>query len=683
MPWRRCAPSWIVGLAAGAAASAMRPSRSAAELLVGPSSQGVPAQATRRKSSMQMQADSRMAAAVERLEELTRHNSRSKVQLEQHVLHSNMTKVEFGHATGEHGLEWMDMIVTRVTGQARRKGVRVGWKIYQVDGKSVQSDDEIFLRLQDAKWQWRSCDVWFITDMISIRQEQARDRAEKIQAEAERLARLPFEGVNDATHMEQVAAEFTTACQFDRLEDRAVTLAQLHRVIKWTGAHCHRWRDRVTKLKLKVDTMCLQNLNHWLLMPATKDKGCSFMELLAKERQTPNWFVICSFGEQLEGFVQCLKLQARTRKLGADATFWIAAFAYRQHSLSLEQDLSDDPRKSGFFRAMATSDFKVLMTLDVKMANGMPMTPFTRIWCEYEALQVCDQTHAVFDIACFMENKATLITMGLTDEEKEMEASTAGSGCKAKAEREKVFNSDIIDFGLRIHMQRAESTNFEHRVRILNSLSKREPLAAPLEDHESYRKANKRLQGLFALANWRRIMTANAEPQSEMQKLQERLADALRNDTWRETLDLSISFTPGNIEKLALLARSFSPSLRELKLDMKAMGIGDDSMPVLAASLPAELETLRLDLSQNPEITNWGVTTFVDKLPPKMQKMSVVLKDTAVTKQFKDSCDTLDGIKKCILAEAQKGSICHTINLTPIQDKHRKGMNYTHELSKV
>jgi hypothetical protein len=672
----------------------MRATRSAAELLVGAGSQpGLTRNKTGGPTRRELVAEHRMIT-MSRMEEMCRSGSRSKLLLDSHVSLSSMTKVEFGHATGEHGLEWEDCYVTKVTGQARRKGVMVGWKIYMVDGKPVKSAHEIFHQMQEAKYQWRGFTVYFNTDMPAIRREHKDVRNSEIQAEVERLARLPFEGVHDPTHMEQVNTEFVWTAAFDRAEDRAVTLAQLNRVVKWTDAHCHRWRDPVTKLKLQVETMTMGQLNHWLIKPATKEipvkdiavkeKGCSLMELLAVKPQPPDWFICCSMNEQLKGLFLNMKIHKETRKLKDDTAFWMGPFAYRQHWHGRDEELNyDDPKKSAFYRAMAMAKFQVLMPLDMKTFNGNLMTPFTRIWSNHCALQICGHPEAILDIAAVQDGKAQLITMGLTDEEKDMEMTAAGSGYKVKAEREKFFSKEVINFGLNINIQRGESSNPEHRVRILNGLAGRSRDLAPLEDHPGYIDANRKLQALIALTCWRKIMTAVAEAQSEMQKMQERLADTIRNDLWRESLDLSISFTPGNIEKLALLGRSLPPTLRDLKLDMRGMNLTDETFISLAASMPNSLEALRLDVSGNAEITNYGVTQFTEKNPQKLTKQSLGLKNTSVTKEFLDHSDTLEGIKKQIWEETQKGSLCHTYNFAPHLDKSRKGMSYTHELTKV
>merc|ERR1712151_1492858 len=110
--------------------------------------------------------------------------------------------------------------------------------------------------------------------------------------EEARLARLPFEGTQDSTHLEQVRGEFKFQGYVERVEDRAITLKQLERVVRWTADHCHRWRDACTRHRLHIDSMNLYHVNDWLIKPATRQDDCSFLELLTAQKQPPSWFVI-------------------------------------------------------------------------------------------------------------------------------------------------------------------------------------------------------------------------------------------------------------------------------------------------------------------------------------------------------------------------------------------------------
>jgi len=172
------------------------------------------------------------------------------------------------------------------------------------DTTLVKAELESQGRFEEAKWQWRNCSVHFVTDLLAIRAEQARARAAKIQAEAERLARLPFEGAHDPRHLEQVQEEYKFQGYVEGAEHRAIGTLDLKRIMEWTSRHCHRWRDPRTRQKLHMDMMNLYQLNHWLIRPATLEKDCSFSELLTKEKQMPTWFVIHWWGEKVTDFLR-------------------------------------------------------------------------------------------------------------------------------------------------------------------------------------------------------------------------------------------------------------------------------------------------------------------------------------------------------------------------------------------
>ena len=93
----------------------------------------------------------------------------------------------------------------------------------------------------------------------------------------------------------------------------------------------------------------------------------------------------CRFGssptpglEPIKLFLACLRRHATIRELSvtqALATYWVCAYANNQWVL--EDAISDNPRKTSFYKAMQLSH-GVLLVLD---SNA---TPFSRIWCCFE-----------------------------------------------------------------------------------------------------------------------------------------------------------------------------------------------------------------------------------------------------------------------------------------------------------
>jgi hypothetical protein len=580
-----------------------------------------------------------------------------------------MTKLEFGHANGDHGLHFEGTVVKRVDSQAKKIGVKPGWKIYVVDGHVCNSDEDIFLRLQEAKWQWRSCFVYFCTDMAMIRAEQARTRAAMIQAEMERVAKLPFEGANDNRHLAQLKEEFSFKGSIDKVEERAITPAQLQKVIAFAKGHCHRWRDcapkdvsRTAGQKLHIDFMNLYHVNYWVIKPSTQEKNCSFVEMLTSEKQKAKFFAIHYWGERILDFSKCIEFHAKTRSLGQDSGYWVSAYANRQHGPLNEG--TDFPKKMGFYKAMVASNFHVVITLDPKAPYQGPCSAFQRIWCDLEISMCVEPPNAVVDVICLQASGRTaMVTRGLTDEEDTMEYNNPGTGWKAKSDREKSFNPEtLMQYGMGIQIDTAEAMEPKDENKILNHIAGRELHLPVAEKHESYTKFNKRLHALFALVTWRRVF-AGADADTHTQQL--RLMDALKVDPGRKSLSLSLAFANNFEEKLVIVMKNLSPGLKELNLNLQGTNITDERLVSTAALLPPALESIKLDLSNNPTITDVGVANFTEKLHARIKEQQLLLKATSVSKELASHADDLDSIRQYIKEEAEKGAMCTTINLLP------------------
>lgn len=637
----------------------MRPSRSAAELIVGgsisrPSSGQGPDKKLRPLSALGSSHGSKSQAFLPGLPSLTR--------------------LEFGHANGDHGLYWDGTLVVKVAAQALKLGVRPGWKIHMIDGHVVHDGNDIWMRLQEAKWQWRSCYVSFITDTAFIRSERAMTRLQAIKAEEERKSLLPFEGNHDQKHLAQIAEEFVFQGLIEKPEDRAISFEQLQRVVKWSKDHCHRWRDpssseesRTSGMKLNMDFMSIFHLHHWLIRPATKHKACSMIELITGQKQTPAWCVIHWWGERVCDFMKCLECQVNVRGMPHSTCFWVAAFAIRPH---LSSDDSVDPIKTRFVRATEASRSRVLLMFDARKEHSGPCTALNRLWCVYELAACAENPKIVLDIVTVQGSKSTLLMRGFNDEEQVLESRNPGSGFRAKTEREKAFSLEIVERALDIKIQTASVADPHDRNRLLNCLAGRELTLPAMEEHEGYIRANKRISALLALSFWRRVIVAAGNEQVST-RLQTRMADAIRNDIWRSSMDVCMAFCVANgpEEKLALLTKSLPPNLRELRLDLSGLDIVNESMAPLAAALPRELEDLTINLAHNTQIDNIGLTSFINALPAKQRNVNLNLGSTSISQEFQERCDSLDGLRQQIMYEAQKGSVCIITNLCPSPDR--------------
>lgn len=132
---------------------------------------------------------------------------------------------------------------------------------------------------------------------------------------------------------------------------------------------------------------CFQNGNplrtHLLLLSSLLQPvaTCCTLRLVAEnaEAQLPLWFVSHAWLEPIKLFLACLRCHAIIRHLQAEGAkppaYWVCAYANNQHIL--DEAISDNPRKTSFFKAMQLCQ-GVLLVLDTLC------TPFTRIWCCFE-----------------------------------------------------------------------------------------------------------------------------------------------------------------------------------------------------------------------------------------------------------------------------------------------------------
>jgi len=300
-----------------------------------------------------------------------------------------------------------------------------------------------------------------------------------------------------------------------------------------------------------------------------------------------------------------------------------------------------------------------------------PAYAVNRLWCCYELAMFLDQPKLCLDIAVYKRPKPLLIAHGFTEIEEDLEMANNGAGYKAKLDREKELSLELIERTLDVKIQSAQASGSTERNHILNYFAGRDLHLTPIEEPSQYQTLNKRLQGLFAVAFWRRVVCSTAND-ANTHAAQQRITDVLRGDIWRTSLDLCLSYCVATApeEKLALLARSFPTSgIKELRLDLKGLEIFDENLPALATNLPLELEELNLDLSFNTQISNFGITNFVNALPAKMRELTLGLSQTSVSPEFQDRRDSLEGLRQQIIHEAQKGSVCNVVNLCPSPDR--------------
>ncbi|CAE7038474.1 unnamed protein product [Symbiodinium natans] len=597
----------------------MRASRSAASLILGGSHPKL------------VGTTELKAASLNGLKTLTRPRSAGRLvtprkELSAGLKPQTLLKLEFRFEKGGHGLQWQNLIVTGVKGQAKDLGVQIGWRIYMVDGMLMNTGTEVWQKLQDAMWQWRTVTVVFFTDYRAIRMEEKIKEEEEERREAERLAKLPFTSTSDEKHLEQLKQEFMFQGYIDHAEDRAITLQQLQRVVDFSKDHCHRWRDtqpsymsRNAGRKVHIDHMNWCHLHEWLVRPACAEKDCSLVELLTNQEQPPAFYLVHYWGDLVLNCLEGIKVHMQSRNLDQSTPYWLACCANRPHSL--QDAFCPDLKATCFYKAMGAAKFQVVLLVDPKTDSNLLATCLSRLWCMYELCMCLDHPAAQLDLVqTKLEikspvKKASMVTQFLTPEEKDAELRTTNSGYKAKNDREKQFSLQIMEMALGVSVERAQITNQQDKRQILNIFAHRDLNEQAAEKHEAYGQVSARLRALFALAFWRRVMGGNVSD-SDVHRVQGKLVEALHTGLRQKSLELDMAFMQVCSEKLKMLRACLPSSLQELKLDLRETELRNEDVIALAAGLPRDLEDLSLNLAGNEDLNDDGVEVGVGMAHP-------------------------------------------------------------------
>ena len=176
------------------------------------------------------------------------------------------------------------------------------------------------------------------------------------------------------------------------VEYRGITLHQLRAVKANVRRLCvkEEWTDRHDVL-LTPEAVTLYDVNKYIIVPFTKEAKKSFVTCLPSTAgpQPPRFFMSHWWGESVADFIKCLEQAVRDfarnhtdeddRRGGgmtADTPVWICAYGNNQHSLG--DDITTDPKDSGFAKAMEVSKGRTMTILD---KGGIV---FTRVWCVFE-----------------------------------------------------------------------------------------------------------------------------------------------------------------------------------------------------------------------------------------------------------------------------------------------------------
>mmetsp|Transcript_12011 Transcript_12011/g.26896 ORF Transcript_12011/g.26896 Transcript_12011/m.26896 type:complete len:624 (-) Transcript_12011:164-2035(-) len=392
-----------------------------------------------------------------------------------------------------------------------------------------------------------------------------------------------------------------------KVEHRGITIRQLKSVEDVAVKACDAklWKDtappqysKTSGLALEMSFLNLYHANTWIIMPATKKDNCSMVELLCtnKTGQIAQWFLSHWWGEAIRECVACLQEHMKHRGRSEDDSYWICAYANRQHDIGAS-GISADPKDTGFYRALALAK-GVLILLDGKKEASGPSTTLSRIWCGFEDYVAATsdenfKAKLLIDIATVKAHDATpdIIVDGLSEEDKK---TFPRLQVEKKLQREALFPMETLLVGLEFSVQTAQATVESDRIHILNAIAER-PLSdidlPPFDMHEGYEAVNETIRGAFAKAAFPHVMREGLLKNPKVLKI-------MKADQKRTIADL---WLPGAMTdtEVSALADHLPPNLINLHMVLPESMSGDQGAEAMALNFARmqQLKTVIIDYS--------------------------------------------------------------------------------------
>lgn len=339
--------------------------------------------------------------------------------------------------------------------------------------------------------------------------------------------------------------------------------------------------------------------------------GISYKELVSPGPLKPTWFCSHWWGECVADFVIGCEEHATRRKLSGDAaSYWVCAYANRQHDLGA--DIADSPDESSFRRAMLLAD-GVLAHLDAQA------TPFRRIWCCFELYRTLLDEEKLLDIISVADSQPRLLTIG----------PLPGEFSRQKTRREGHFPIELVCEGLHRRLEEGKASREIDKVRILNSMVGRlDSLddASVLTDFEKhkhhYDRANNVLHAHFAVTVW-----PQAVERGSVQRMN--LPSLLKRDVTRQSLALDFHdseiLTDGSLQEIADVLPS---NLQRLNLVCsKCTQLSDAGVQALASKMPIGLRRTLLRFGHCSKLTNASALAIAGALPVGLEKLYLSFKE--------------------------------------------------------
>jgi len=439
------------------------------------------------------------------------------------------------------------------------------------------------------------------------------------------------------------------------VEMRGITLRQLQAVVANVKRRCalEIWVNYKGE-RLSPDRVSLYEVDKYILRPFTVQRKESFVSCLPSTAgpQPPRFFVTHWWGEPVMDFVACIEQfvrdfgtnfreadEARGGGMTVDTPIWVCAYANNQWELG--KAINDDPRESGFTRAMTTAEGRTIAILDKK---GII---FNRIWCIYE-MYLTPTERGLWAVYTAKKHKYKNQMDG--EEERDAVGIIPG-GCTSDIgmtaitrEREKFFPFELIAKSLTVMVEDAEASVEIDRVNILNRITGntgKRLNKAPIVTHDAYTALNDVLRATFVASqstlqsaaresceNWEATIVALSKGRLKC-RAEFNFGDREWSGLTAVRATQLVAHLPLTIETLTIVDGKFgaefvdaliervrvSTALIYLKLTDTLVGGRDEAgkeagvrlAKVLASNTTIErLELLRTDLVGPENVVEWG-----------------------------------------------------------------------------
>ena len=321
---------------------------------------------------------------------------------------------------------------------------------------------------------------------------------------------------------------------------------------RWLGKRPQGPDGELVEVEVKFNEVNLYDLDKYVIRPATEEKQCAMVELMASGEQPPDFFVSHYWAEPILEFFKCLLEHAWARGFeeeqgnhngremgkygrephplylgGRSPRYWVCAYANNQWTLASE--LVEDLAETSFARAMRISMGTVSV---VDRSAGC----FGRIWCVYElsySVRREDKKEFMYDIVTAKEwedgydtHGAVAITDGLSAQQWK---------AQDKLAHEQAFPLELIDKGIAFKCKDGQASFEADKVRILKAIG------------DGSETLDAKVHGVVACAALRRALEEGgtrretfleAVRNGKVRKLQLSLAGSAADtaETWREVV---------------------------------------------------------------------------------------------------------------------------------------------------